>query len=117
MEQLLIAVMAFSTIFALGLPFVRRRAYAVDKDTELEARKLSIYQDIRDLELDRQMGKVSEQDYADMRADCEQDAARVMKALDEENTRRQKSDVRRCSSCGQSTAREDRFCGSCGHVA
>ena len=115
MESLLIAVMALGTVMALGLPLVNRRAFARVGTSGLEDRKLSIYQDIRDLELDKQTGKVSDTDYAAMRSDYEQEAALVMKAMDEELARKSKRG-QGCPSCGNTIARHDRFCGDCGHA-
>lgn len=116
MESLLIAMLVLGTVLALGLPLVRRRLFVAAEAAGLADRKLSIYQDIRDLELDRQTGKVSDADYRMMRSDYEQEAAQVMKAMDEEDSRQGKHRKRSCPSCGATLSGKDRFCGDCGHA-
>ena len=49
---------------------------------DLEARKESLYRQIRDAELDREQGKLSQADWARVDADLRRDAIAVLKAID-----------------------------------
>jgi hypothetical protein len=49
---------------------------------ELEARKEALYRQIRDAELDRAQGKLSEDDWRRADAELRRDAIEVLKALD-----------------------------------
>ena len=49
---------------------------------DLEARKEAKYREIRDAELDREQGKLSEADWARIDAELRRDAIEILKALD-----------------------------------
>ncbi len=49
---------------------------------DLEARKESLYRQIRDAELDREQGKLSQADWARVDAELRRDAIAVLKAID-----------------------------------
>ena len=61
-------------------PRPRRGPAAV---AELEARKEAKYREIRDAELDRAQGKLSEADWARADAELRREAIEILKALDE----------------------------------
>ena len=50
---------------------------------DLEARKEAKYREIRDAELDRQQGKLSQDDWRRQDAELRRDAIEILKALDE----------------------------------
>jgi hypothetical protein len=50
---------------------------------DLEARKEAKYREIRDAELDREQGKLSEADWRRQDAELRRDAIEILKALDE----------------------------------
>ena len=50
---------------------------------DLEARKEAKYREIRDAELDREQGKLSQEDWARIDADLRREAIALLKALDE----------------------------------
>ena len=50
---------------------------------DLEARKEAKYREIRDAELDRQQGKLSQEDWARQDAELRREAIEILKALDE----------------------------------
>jgi hypothetical protein len=52
---------------------------------ELEARKEAKYREIRDAELDREQGKLSQEDWARADAELRREAIEILKALDEES--------------------------------
>ncbi len=49
---------------------------------ELEARKESKYREIRDAELDREQGKLSQEDWARADADLRREAIEILKEID-----------------------------------
>ena len=49
---------------------------------DLEARKQAKYREIRDAELDREQGKLSEADWARIDAELRREAIEILKALD-----------------------------------
>ena len=50
---------------------------------ELEARKEAKYREIRDAELDREQGKLSQADWSRQDAELRRDAVKILKELDE----------------------------------
>jgi cytochrome c-type biogenesis protein CcmI len=75
-------------IFVLA-PMYRRSAAEADgaagesaERADLEARKESLYRQIRDAELDREQGKLSQADWARIDAELRRDAIAVLKAID-----------------------------------
>ena len=50
---------------------------------ELEARKEAKYREIRDTELDREQGKLSQEDWSRQDAELRRDAIKILKELDE----------------------------------
>ena len=115
---------------ALAVPIVAGRARgAVEREKTLALRA------IKELEFDHAMGKVSDQDFADMGLRLRTRAAGLMRQLDagaaystqieQEIARRLASagaasagaapGSRFCTECGAPTAAAARFCGQCGH--
>jgi hypothetical protein len=66
---------------------LRRAAPAVEAEdpklAELEARKEAKYREIRDAELDRASGKLSEEDWRRQDAELRREAIAILKQLDE----------------------------------
>jgi cytochrome c-type biogenesis protein CcmI len=85
-------VIALVLVVALAVfvvaPLVRGRAGDPGKAGEnperadLEARKEALYRQIRDAELDREQGKLSQADWARVDADLRREAIEVLKQLD-----------------------------------
>lgn len=96
--------------------------------TALEKQKESALEAIRELDFDRRVGKLSEEDHASLRADLENRALEAMSALDD--TREDAPAMHAlagggsapvadegggfCPSCGNRFKRDARFCVSCG---
>ncbi len=59
---------------------------------ELEARKESKYREIRDAELDREQGKLSQEDWARADADLRREAIEILKEIDELEGRGKRDD-------------------------
>ena len=89
----------------------------------LLARKDSVYTALKDLEFDYATGKLSEQDYKDLREKSAAQAAEVLKEIDETESgvksakqpaKRKKAAASFCRACGFKSRPGDRFCQSCG---
>lgn len=108
---------------------------------ELEAQRDSLYQAIKELEFDYQVGKVSEVDYQAFDAQLKEQAVMVLKEIDafeiaeadpalESRLEAEIAALRRnghaaspsapapgfCPQCGQGVQEGDRFCARCGAV-
>jgi hypothetical protein len=113
----------------LAVPVVAGRARAA-----IEREKALVLRSIKDLEFDHAMGKVSNQDFADMGQRLRTRAAGLLRQLDagaaystqieEELARRlaaagaapaETPAARFCTQCGSPTAAGSKFCGQCGH--
>lgn len=114
MVLLSMAGMAIAALVALGYPLLSKRKQSEEGEAadELAQRKVSLFQDISDLEFDRDTGKVAEGDYQAMRAGYESEAARVLETMDRKGNRQALGPV--CPQCGQQVVEADRFCGGCG---
>jgi flagellar biosynthesis/type III secretory pathway M-ring protein FliF/YscJ len=66
---------------------------------ELEARKEAKYREIRDTELDREQGKLSQEDWSRQDAELRRDAIQILKQLDEA-----KSDAETRAAAGRQAA-------------
>jgi flagellar biosynthesis/type III secretory pathway M-ring protein FliF/YscJ len=79
------AVLALAVAFVVARP-LRRPAERGPEDSrvaELEAAKQAKYREIRDAELDRRMGKLSEDDWRMVDRDLRAEAAEILRRLDE----------------------------------
>ena len=88
---------------------------------ELIERKEAIYAAIKDIEFDYQTGKLSEEDFRQLRQQYKDEAIAVLKKLDKSHSSKSpkkstaaKSQANFCSSCGNPVKKTDRFCTSCG---
>lgn len=116
MMAMTIAGITMATLAVLGYPLVRRRAEGDRQqeeshvDDQLVSRKDSLYRDIKELELDWEMGKVAEADYTAMRFAYQSEAALV---LEEMVRRRNGGGGGACAQCGK-PGTGGRFCPHCG---
>jgi ribosomal protein S27AE len=118
-------------IFLIGLaayPLLRPAPGAPVKEgaaaVELAARRDRIYEELRELEFDYRVGKITHAEYDEGRERLELDAARVLQALDtqasavdeaiEREIRSLRATKRACPACGAPHAPAARFCGRCG---
>ena len=119
-------VLALLSIGFILLPLIRptRTATAHRTAEGLLARRDRIYVELRELEFDRTVGKLTAEDYDEARARLETDAARVLRALDarastvDDEIEREVRDARAnrsvCASCGTAIGAGVNFCPSCG---
>ena len=75
-------------LIAFALPLVVRASDVpppepVSPTQHLEERKAAVYENLRDLQGEYQMGKMSEQDYAASKGDLQAELAGVMAAIEE----------------------------------
>jgi hypothetical protein len=85
-EIVLVIVILAAVAAFVALP-LRRRPSAGDagedpRRAELEARKEALYRQIRDAELDRAQGKLSNGDWRRLDAELRREAIEVLRALD-----------------------------------
>src|SRR5262249_39149985 len=135
---MIIAGVALFVAAPLGdglFPRRQRSSSEVDRERLEHERGLAV-QGLRELEFDREVGKVSEADYGTLYATLEQRALRAMAALEKfrADPARGKGSVRRiesargaagtprlvareinfCPQCGARCPADSRFCGECG---
>jgi hypothetical protein len=82
---LVVALAVFVLAPVLGWPGGRSVEPQAGEDPEradLEARKEALYRQIRDAELDREQGKLSQSDWARVDADLRREAIEVLKRID-----------------------------------
>lgn len=117
MVVLTMAGITIGALMALGYPLLGRARWRgaeapEGSEAHLVLRKTSIYQDIKDLELDREMGKVAPADYRAMRTAYEAEAAQVLAAIEKQQ---EEEAGARCPGCSRVPGPEARFCPFCGH--
>jgi hypothetical protein len=86
----------------------------------LDERKASIYENLRDLQFEYRVGKLSDADYQDSKRSLQKELAAVMAEVDKVKTpvaqavSPAKVDNRTCTACGAKFEKELKFCGECG---
>jgi len=89
---------------------------AAERDREfLEERREVLYDNLRDLHLEYRMGKLSDQDYQQMKATYQGEMAGLLAQMEKlPEVVAARPVPGRCARCGQDNAAENRFCGACG---
>ena len=90
MEVVAALVVVLLVVWFVSAPLRRRRSETEARSqrledprvAELEARKEAKYREIRDAELDREQGKLSQADWARQDAELRRDAIQILKELD-----------------------------------
>ncbi|MBI4786992.1 MAG: zinc ribbon domain-containing protein [Chloroflexi bacterium] len=126
MSAILIAILAVAAISIALYPLFevqRRPARApatIDSDLEnlLSAREAT-YSAIKDLETDHAMGKLSDTDYATLRAKYEGKALTILQKLDAaqasvQHAQRAAASKGACAQCGTPVVAGAKFCRGCG---
>ncbi len=84
-----------------------------DDKTILVKQKEYSYTAIKELEFDYNMGKISEDDFQNLRKRYKAEAINaILKLESEQNTKRSPSSY--CTECGQKFKKDLRFCTNCG---
>ena len=92
--------------------------------SDLIERKEAIYAAIKDIEFDYQMGKLSEEDFQELRQQYKDDAVKLLKKIDQKQKKAVKGEAIRskkndatanfCWMCGTALVASDKFCANCG---
>ena len=112
----------------LVYPLVRTRGSpilpGISPSRELLARRDRVYHELRELEFDYRVGKITTVDYREAQAQLEIEAARVLQAIDaqvrvideeiEREVQRLRQSRGNCPACGAPIGAPARFCGACG---
>lgn len=128
-----VALVVGTLIFTL---FVRSQdipeAPAISPTAHLEERKAQIYENLRDLQFEYRLGKLSDADYQKTKVDLQRELAKVLADIDTiqpppaptqrktavatapAKTKPQAKDDLTCPHCGATFAQPMRFCGECG---
>jgi hypothetical protein len=105
-------------------------APAVSPTAHLEQRKAQIYENLRDLQFEFRVGKLSDADYQKTKLDLQRELAKVLAEIDATGpavkvkaaaapapaaaVAKPKSDGKKCPHCGATFAQPLKFCGECG---
>ena len=103
-------------------------APAVSPAAHLEERKAQIYENLRDLQFEFRLGKLSDADYQKTKVDLQRELAKVLAEIDAVQpavpTQRTTltapvavkavPDGKTCPHCGATFAQPMKFCGQCG---
>src|SRR5690242_9408429 len=120
-------VVAATVVFTL---FVRKgdlpEPEPVSPAKHLEDRKAQIYENLRDLQFEYRVGKLSDADYQKTKLDLQKELAKTLAEIDSiqpaqpRPVERKKPDPPQvsdlCPHCGSKFAQPMRFCGACGKV-
>jgi hypothetical protein len=97
---------------------------AVSPTAHLEQRKAQIYENLRDLQFEFRVGKLSDADYQKTKLDLQRELAKVLAEIDSiqpVKTKaaavpgpKPKSDGKKCPHCGATFPQPLKFCGECG---
>ena len=87
----------------------------------LDERKASIYENLRDLQFEYRVGKLSDADYQNTKQNLQKELAAVMAEVDKVKAQLNghgapppKPDPLTCPACGAKFEKELKFCGECG---
>jgi hypothetical protein len=99
-------------------------APAVSPTAHLEQRKAQIYENLRDLQFEFRVGKLSDADYQKTKLDLQRELAKVLAEIDSIQpvkakvaaapAPKPKSDGKKCPHCGATFPQPLKFCGECG---
>ncbi|MDQ7054709.1 MAG: zinc ribbon domain-containing protein [candidate division KSB1 bacterium] len=127
MIELIALSLAILTAIYIGYPFYKSRQTSMNFNVnhsieDLEAQKIEIYKAIKDIEFDYEMGKLSREDFEQLRSQYKAEAVNILKQLDQirpgQRRRATKTPAqagqRFCAQCGSPVHAQDRFCSNCG---
>jgi Double zinc ribbon len=134
-------LMAFAALMAVAFPILARTrgsepvvTSAEETVDELVAQRDAVFQALRELRFDHEVGKITEEDYVAFEGSLRQTAASSLRALDEweaEADRDLNAVIEAavaeraasiaeapvlCPNCGRPAGPADKFCGNCGEA-
>ena len=83
----------------------------------LDARKAQIYENLRDLQFEYRVGKLSDADYQRTKADLQTELAGVLAQIEGAGAAKAEvvaTDPKQCVHCGAKFDKALKFCGECG---
>ena len=97
----------------------------VSPTAHLEQRKAQIYENLRDLQFEYRLGKLSDEDYQKTKVDLQRELAKVLAEIDTVQPAQAKAavaaaeskpkpDGKTCPHCGAKFPLALKFCGACG---
>jgi hypothetical protein len=93
----------------------------VSPTAHLEERKVQIYENLRDLQFEFRVGKLSDADYQKTKLDLQRELAKVLAEIDTIQPvkaaappPKPKRDSKTCPHCGAKFPQPLKFCGECG---
>jgi hypothetical protein len=92
----------------------------VSPTAHLEERKAQIYENLRDLQFEYRVGKLSDADYQKTKVDLQHELAKVLAEIDAmqplpaQPKPKPKPDGRTCPHCSAKFPQPLKFCGECG---
>jgi hypothetical protein len=98
---------------------------AISPTAHLEQRKAQIYENLRDLQFEYRLGKLSDEDYQKTKVDLQRELAKVLAEIDSVQPAQAKAaaaiadskpkpDGKTCPHCGAKFPLALKFCGACG---
>ena len=119
-----VVLMVGTILFTL---FVRTQdvpeAPAVSPTAHLEERKAQIYENLRDLQFEYRLGKLSDADYQKTKVDLQSELAKVLAEIDavvppqvQRTTETVVKVADQCPYCGAKFPQPMKFCGACGRA-
>lgn len=107
--------------YFLLMPFFRQHfgiepAFSSNGHQELTHEKQLLLNEVREIDFDYQMGKLSEEDYQTLSHEYKLRAAKVLKELGSNSPTKHNdlTTTKFCASCGTKRPADARFCPSCG---
>jgi hypothetical protein len=98
---------------------------AISPTAHLEQRKAQVYENLRDLQFEYRLGKLSDEDYQKTKIDLQRELAKVLAEIDVLEPAQAKAaiaaadskpkpDGKTCPHCGAKFPLALKFCGACG---
>lgn len=135
MNELILIMILLATVVYVLQPYWRKRAVVNSGSgngqlIDLIEKRDSLLAQIKELEFDHEVGKVSAEDFGEINARYRTETINVLRRIDALNgknrpsqkleeelqqlrAQRQKG-MQYCSQCGNSVGKQDRFCVNCG---
>lgn len=122
------ALLVLAVLAAIGYPVLKKGSVAAEGPDEGDERhkllsaKEAAFVAIKDLDYDYRTGKIDEEDYRELKAKYESEAAATLRRLDgvaagepARKAAKSGSAGRFCTACGAKADAADHFCRSCGN--